>query len=172
MGKIDKVVLIGGADIRTRLLDEITMEQMIRKILGRDISESSLRAGGHHIFLLLFLALLLAIVVLSFAMARNDSHVTHLAAVLSLLILAELNLIRLFRKVFSFDETHLVNPPRASVNLRSEIRREADGAHEDLDVEKEIVVRMEPKSRQTVKLHLTRVKRAEPKVIYDLPDQP
>ncbi|MGH9847643.1 MAG: hypothetical protein ACREEM_53815, partial [Blastocatellia bacterium] len=43
-------------------------------------------------------------------------------------------------------------------------------SHTTLDVEKEIVVRMAPLSRRTVKVRINSIQRATPRVVYDPPD--
>lgn len=69
-------------------------------------------------------------------------------------------------KPYDIDDPHLKTVLEIYINSR-----QANDAPQHLDIEKDIVVRMEPKSRQAVKLQIRSVKRAEPKVIYDPPDE-
>lgn len=53
---------------------------------------------------------------------------------------------------------------------RSRSKRKEPRESSSLDIEKEIVVLMEPKSRRSIKLQVTSVKRAEPRIVIDSPD--
>lgn len=155
------------------------MEQNIQTIPSREEAESVLRTRANSlltpiILSILFVALLVAaIVILSFEKAGIGWRIIFLSSVIVLLLGETFHWFwrrKAYRNLFDSLIQQRDALQRSIVAQQVDRLTHRPDAGDFEDVEKEIIVQMQPKSRQAVRLQVTSMRRAEPKVIYDPPD--